>query len=500
MARRRVLVQMPAVRAVKTDIPARLDRLPWSRWHWLVVVALGTAWALNGLDVTVAAAVGPVLTEWQTLGLPGWEVGMAAAIYILGAVLGALYFGYLSEALGRKKPLVIALSVFTVGAFASALSWSFWSFALFRFITGFGIGGEYTVINAAIVELIPARVRGRSSLAINGSFWIGGMVGAAVTIPLLDPRLLPHSIGWRAALGVGLILLFALLLIRRWVPESPRWLMARGRLAQANVALGSIEQQVQRDERLRRLPRPGSSISLHPYGPLGWGDVASTLFRLYPKRFLLVFSLMAGQAFLYNSIFFTYGLVLTTFYGVSAGSVGIYLVFFALGSVLGPWTLGRLFDTVGRKPVIAATYVISGALLAATGYLFNLGILNAATQTAAWSVTFFFASAGASAAYLTASEIFPMELRTASFAVVYAMGTAIGGLAGPLLFGALIQTGSSRELSYGYLVGAGLMVAAGVVELLVGVDTERRSLESIARPLSAMDHRWVQREYGRRVA
>ncbi len=471
----------------KTDIPARMDRLPWSRWHWLVVLALGITWILDGLEVTIVGAVASVLTTKAALNINAQEVGLAAAIYILGAVSGSLFFGYLTDRLGRKKLFMITLGVYLVATGATAISWSFWSFALFRFFTGTGIGGEYAAINSAIDELIPARVRGWTDLAINGSYWIGTIFGSIASIFLLNPKLIADTLGWRLCFAIGPVLAFAILIVRRYVPESPRWLMTHGREQEAEEVVRQIEGDVEKDTG-EPLPEPTEPpLTIHPRKSIGFGSIAKTMWQHYRKRSVLGLSLMIGQAFLYNAIFFTYGLVLTTFYKVPNSHVGYYLIAFAVGNVLGPYTIGRLFDSIGRRFMITSTYIVSAVLLAITGYMFTLGMLNAITQTICWCVVFFFASCGASAAYLTVSEVFPLEIRSLAIAFFYSIGTAAGGISGPILFGALIQTKSRENVFIGYLIGAALMAAAGLVELFIGVSAERKSLESIARPLTAVD-------------
>lgn len=471
----------------KTDVPARMDRLPWSRWHWLVVIALGITWILDGLEVTIVGAVAPVLTTRAALHLNAQEVGLAAAIYIAGAVLGSLFFGYLTDRLGRKKLFMITLGVYLVATGATALSWSFWSFAAFRFFTGSGIGGEYAAINSAIDELIPARVRGWTDLAINGSYWIGTIFGSIASIFLLNPKLIADTIGWRVCFALGPVLAFAIIIVRRFVPESPRWLMTHGREQEAEQIVSQIESEV-RQYTGEELPEPTERpIVIHPRKSMGFGYIAKTMWENYRSRSVLGLSLMIGQAFLYNAIFFTYGLVLTTFYHVPNSHVGYYLIAFAVGNVLGPYTIGRLFDSIGRRFMISATYIVSAVLLAITGYMFTKGLLNATTQTIAWCIVFYFASCGASAAYLTVSEVFPLETRSLAIAFFYSVGTAAGGISGPIIFGALIQTQSRHNVFIGYLIGAVLMAAAGLVEVFLGVSAERKSLESIARPLSAVD-------------
>ena len=472
--------------AVETNIPARMDRLPWSRWHWLIVAGLGITWILDGLEVTIVGALASVLTEKGTLALTESQIGFAATIYLLGGILGALFFGYLTDRLGRKRLFMITLGLYLVSTVATAFSWSFLSFVAFRFLTGAGIGGEYAAINSAIDELIPARVRGWADLAINGSWWIGTAVGAASTLVLLNPSYFAHSIGWRLCFGLGAVLGLAILMVRRILPESPRWLMTHGKMEEAERVVKSIETDVAGKSGVENLPQPEGSIKIQQRGSIGFGYIARVMWTEYRQRATLGMALMISQAFMYNAIFFTYALVLSKFYKVPSSSVGLYLLPFALGNFLGPLTIGRLFDVVGRRAMIAITYAISGLLLAVTAYLFAQGSLNATTQTIAWSVIFFFASASASSAYLTVSEVFPMEMRAMAIAFFYAIGTAAGGLFAPWLFGILIGTHDKNILSLGYYAGAVLMLIAAGCEVVIGVKAERRALEAIAAPLSVV--------------
>jgi MFS family permease len=469
---------------IETNIPQRLDRLPWSRFHWLVVVALGITWILDGLEVTLTGSVAGVLQSRDGLGLSDDQIGQAASFYLAGAVLGALGFGYLTDRLGRKKLFFVTLGLYLAATAATAFSWNALSFMVFRFLTGAGIGGEYAAINSAIQELIPARFRGRTDLAINGSYWFGAAAGAGVTVFLLDPRLFPPDIGWRVAFGTGAVLGLGILLLRRFLPESPRWLMIHGDVPGAEAIVGEIEERV-RDSAGKLPPVPEGHLRLHVQGHVGLGAVAVALFRTYPRRALLGLALMGAQAFLYNAIFFTYALVLGRFFQVSAGKVGLYLLPFSITNALGPLLLGPLFDTWGRKPMIAATYAISGLVLAAGGWMFAQGGLSAVTLTALFSVVFFFASPAASAAYLTVGESFPLETRAMAIAIFYALGTAVGGVAGPVVFGHLIGAGGRIPLFHGYLFAAALMVGAALIELALGLKSERQSLESVAAPLAS---------------
>ncbi|HEY0836258.1 MAG TPA: MFS transporter [Azospirillum sp.] len=470
-------------RLVRTDVPARLDRLPWGRFHGLVVVALGITWILDGLEVTIAGAIAGALTESPSLRFTEADVGAVGSAYILGAVLGALFFGYLTDRMGRKKLFFITLAVYGTATFANAFAWDFWSFAAFRFLTGAGIGGEYAAINSAIQELIPARYRGRTDLGINGSFWIGAALGAVGAIVLLAPGFLPPDMGWRFAFGIGGALAIVIIFLRSFLPESPRWLMVHGRIEEAERIVDAIESRVRAETGAPLPATPGRPITLDMSRDTTMPAVARALFTHYRRRSILGLSLMTAQAFFYNAIFFTYALILTRFYGVPASAVGWYILPFALGNFAGPLLLGPLFDTVGRKPMIAGTYAVSGILLAFTGVLFQQGLLTAVTQTMAWSVIFFFASAAASSAYLTVSESFPLEARATAIALFYALGTALGGVIAPWFFGRLIATGDPGQILIGYLIGAGLMVAAAGVELVLGVAAERKSLETVAAPL-----------------
>ena len=473
-------------KAVRTNIPARMDRLPWSRWHWLVVISLGITWILDGLEVTIIGSIAGVLGETQTVHFSTVQIASAGTAYLIGAVVGALFFGRMTDRYGRKMLFMITLGVYLVATIATAFTFSFIWFAACRFFTGTGIGGEYAAINSAIDELIPARVRGHVDLAINGTWWVGTAAGAGLTVVLLNPHLFPVDIGWRLCFGMGAILGLAVIFVRRYVPESPRWLMMHGRFEEAEQIVGMIENEVMKEDHITSLPEPQGSMMMRPVGTVSYGRIARTMLKEYPTRSLLGFSLMVGQAFLYNAIFFTYGLVLTTFYHIPGSTIGLYLIPFAIGNIIGPLTIGRLFDTIGRRQMISFTYIISGVLLTITGWLFLQGALNAVTQTICWSIIFFFASAGASSAYLTVSEVFPLEIRALAIALFYAIGTGAAAVA-PLLFGALIQSGRPIEVFYGDLFGAALMAGAGVIAIFFGVKAERQSLESIARPLSFVD-------------
>ncbi len=467
---------------IDTDIPARLDRLPWARWHWLVVVALGITWILDGLEVTIVGSLGSVLQEPSTLGLSARAIGWSATSYIAGAICGALFFGRLTDRLGRKKLFLVTLGVYLGATALTATSWSFASFAFFRALTGFGIGGECAAMNSAIDELLPARVRGFADIALNGTYWIGAALGALASAVLLDPRVVGHALGWRLAFGLGAVLGFSILFIRRLLPESPRWLLVHGRAAEAEEVVGEIEKTVMRQKGLTSLPPPHGLVRINIRPHTSIGDVARILGGPYRRRTALGLGLMISQAFFYNAVFFTYALVLATFYGVAPERVGLYIVPFAVGNFLGPLTIGRLFDSIGRRPMIAVTYATSAVMLLITGALFARGLLTATSQTILWSVIFFVASSAASSAYLTVSEVFPLEIRAMAIAVFYAVGTGVGGLLAPALFGSLIETKSRSAVFGGYAIGALLMLGGAAVAWLYGVKAERRSLEELALP------------------
>jgi MFS family permease len=471
---------------IDTDIPSRLDRLPWSTFHTLVVVELGITWILDGLEVTLAGSVAAALQDSPSLHLTAPDVGAAASAYLLGNIFGGLTFGWLTDKFGRKRLFTITLGLYLTATAATACAWGFGSYAVFRFLTGAGIGGEAAAINSAIQELIPARFRGWTDLSINGSFWIGAALGAAGTLVLLAPGFLPPDVGWRVAFGIGAILGLGILLLRQFIPESPRWLMVHGRLDVAEGVVGDIERRVLAGGKTP-LRSTGERIRLNPVYSTPLRTVVRTLAITYRRRAILGVVLIAAQAFFYNAIFFTYALVLHRFYNIASGRVGLYLLPFALGNFTGPLLLGRFFDTVGRKTMIAGTYGLTGLLLAGAAVLFALDVLDATTQTLAWSVIFFFASAAASAAYLTVSESFPLEIRALAIAIFYATGTLLGGVAAPWVFGRLIATGERANVVWGYMFAAALMVGAACVEIRLGIAAERRPLETVAPPLSRVD-------------
>ncbi|MGW0841469.1 MFS transporter [Streptomyces sp. NPDC002787] len=471
---------------ITTAVPARLDRLPWSRWHWTIVIGLGTVWILDGLEVTVVGNIAGRLSE-EGSGLPitsAQVTGIAAALYVAGACTGALFFGRMTDRFGRKKLFMVTLAVYLAATALTAVSFSSWWFFLFRFLTGFGIGGEYAAINSAIDELIPSKYRGRVDIVINGSFWLGAIGGSLLSIVALNTDLFPANVGWRLTFALGVVLGLVILLVRRNVPESPRWLLIHGKEQEAERLVGEVEEQVEAEQG-RPLPAAGREMTIHQRKSVGFGMIARTVFSQYRRRAVLGFSLFIGQAFLYNAITFGFGAILTTFYDVPTSDTGYYFAVIAAGNLLGPLLLGKLFDTVGRKIMISSTYLLSGVLLFGTAWLFDRGSLDEVTLTACWCVVLFFASAGASSAYLTVSEVFPMETRAMAIAFFYAIGTAAGGISGPLIFAELTKSGVVADTVLAFQIGAGLMCAAGLVAAFLAVRAERRSLEDIAEPLSA---------------
>jgi MFS family permease len=480
--------EAPAPGVIRSLIPARIDRLPWSPYHTRMVVALGVAWILDGLEITVASAVVERLTEEDTLALSTTQVGLIASVYLAGEVVGALFFGRLSDKLGRRKLFMITLAVYLIGSgltaltLGNSLAWVGFLY-LTRFIAGMGIGGEYAAINSAIDELIPARFRGRVDIAVNGTYWAGALLGTLGTFIFLNA--MEPGVGWRLAFLLGPVLGIVILFVRRHLPESPRWQIMHGHEEEAEKTIDFIEHEVEQGGRpLPKVPDE-KAIDLTPAENIGYFALARVLFKEYPRRAIYGASLMITQSFLYNAIFFTYALVLGNFYGVDSGTVPLFLIAFAVGNLAGPLTIGHLFDTIGRKKMIAGTYILSGVLLAVTAFLFRADVLNATTQTIAWAVIFYFASAGASSAYLTVSEIFPQEVRAKAIAVFFALAQIFGTF-GPFIYSALIGKGEDRTpLFYGYLLGASVMILGGLIAAFIGIAAENKSLEDVATPFAA---------------
>jgi len=476
----------PMVDCIETNIPARLDRLPWSRWHVMVVVALGITWLLDGLETNLAGSLAGILKREDTLGFTDAQLGLSSTYYLAGSVAGALVFGYLTDRWGRKKLFTITILLYLSATAATAFSWDFTTFTFFRALTGAGIGGEYAAVNSAIDELIPARLRGHVDLTINSTFWGGAALGSGASLLLLNSGILAPTLAWRLSFIIGAAIGIVVLALRRHVPESPRWLMIHREKSEGEAVINEIERKAAGD-RVRELPPANETIKLAVRKTTPIREIWNAMVKEHPRRSLLGFALMVSQAFFYNAVLFTYGLVLLRYYGVSAEKLGLFLVPLALGNWLGPIIMGRLFDTVGRKPMIAATYIGSGILLAVTAWLFRIGVLTAFTQAVCWSVTFFVASSAASAAYLTVSEIFSLEIRAVAISIFYACGTLVGGVAGPALYGYIVGTGSRSFLFWGYIAGAVIIAIGGLFELWLGINAERQSLEHVALPLACRD-------------
>jgi MFS family permease len=473
------------VSPTRSTVPARMDRLPWSRFHWRVVIALGITWVLDGIEITIAGSIAARLRDERTLGFTASEVGLTASIYLLGEVVGALVFGRLADKLGRRKLFILTLGIYLVGNALTAFSMNFAFFAITRFVAGTGIGGEYAAINSAIDELIPAKQRGHTDLAINGTYWLGAMIGAAANLAFLNPDLFGIDFGWRLGLLVGPVIGVAIWGLRRHIPESPRWLLTHGHPEEADRVVSGIEREIEAGGARLEPVGDDQAIEVHRREDVGYGELARILFRDYRTRSFLGFMLMVTQSFLYNAIFFTYALILADFYGIGGGAVAYFVFPFAVGNLLGPLILGRFFDTVGRRIMIGGTYCTSAVILFITGWLFRAGALNAVTQTVLWVVIFFIASAAASSAYLTVSEIFPIEMRAQAISFFFAISMFFGGVIAPWLFATLIGSGQRGSVFIGYTVGAVLMFLGGLTAFVWGVNAERRSLEQIATPLSA---------------
>ncbi len=473
-------------RPVRSLVPARMDRLPWTRFHWLVVVGLGVSWILDGLEIQIVSQAG-----YQTaLHLSNAQVGAAGSVYLAGQVVGALVFGRITDKLGRRKLFILTLAVYLIASGLAGFSWDLWSLLVFRFIAGAGIGGEYTAINSAIDELIPSHYRGRVDIAVNGTYWAGAALGASANLYLLSSSV-PSNLGWRLGFFIGPVIGIVIIFLRRTIPESPRWLMTHGRNDEAERIVDEIEARVEAQGVHLEPVDDSKALEVTQVDQVSYLRLAKVFFGEYPRRSVLGFSMMVTQAFLYNAIFFTYALVLQHFYGVSKSGTSYYFFPFAIGNLLGPLLLGHLFDTVGRRKMILFTYGLSGVLLLVSAYFFHAGSLNATTQTAFWCVIFFFASAGASAAYLTVSEIFPLELRGQAISFFFAISQGAGGVVAPFLFGHLIGGAHNANpnrtpLSWGYVIGGMIMIIGGLVAWFCGVDAERKSLEDIATPLSVV--------------
>jgi MFS family permease len=486
-------------KAIPSLVPARMDRLPWTRFHWMIIVGLGVSWILDGLEIQLVSLVGNVLKEPSTLHLTTAQVGLLASIYLAGEVVGALVFGRLTDKWGRRNLFIITLMIYLVASGLAGLSWDFWSIALCRFVAGTGIGGEYAAINSAIDELIPSKYRGRVDIGINGTYWAGALIGSAVGLVLLNQNIVPIEWGWRLCFLIGPVMGLIIIYVRRHIPESPRWLMTHGKVEEAERTVDAIEETVRQQCVELREVSEDEAIYVIDYPPVTYREIARVMLRDYRSRSFLGFSMMVTQAFLYNAIFFTYALVLKAYFGLSDSSIALYFFPFAIGNLAGPLLLGHLFDTIGRRKMILTTYAISGVVLFITALLFNAGVLNAASLTGLWCVVFFFASAGASSAYLTVSEIFPIELRGQAIAFFFAISQLTGGVLAPFLFASLIGEGENPArgpLTVGYIVGAGVMLLGGLIAWFFGVDAEGQSLENVAKPLSARERSGATRFQG----
>jgi len=464
----------------------RLDRLPWSRWHTRIIIALGTSWLLDGLEVTIVGSLAGILQSKAGLRLTDQQVTGAATTYLAGAVLGALVFGYLTDRLGRRKLFLVTLSTYSLATIATAISWNFFSFSIFRFFTGFGIGGEYAAINSAVDELVPGKLRGTVDLIVNGTFWLGAIAGS-VAATLLLAGFLPMNTGWRYAFGLGGTLGIGVFILRLYVPESPRWLMLRGYEKQADDIVSDIERRVSHGHPDQLAPMEGEKLRIRVRDRTPLREILRNMAGENRERSILGLVLMGSQAFFFNAVFFSYALVVKTFFHVSNRDLPLHLLPFAVASFLGPLTLGPLFDKIGRKPMITATYATAGIFLAALLYPFASGVLGVLGMQVVFSIIFFVASSAASAAYLTVSEIFPLEMRAFAIAIFYSLGTAVGGVGAPILFGYLIATNSRVNVALGYGLGAVLMIAGAICEHLIGIEAAGRSLESISKPLQSVD-------------
>jgi MFS family permease len=463
-------------------VPARMDRLPWTRFHWMVIVGLGVSWILDGLEIQIVSNAG-FATEFH---MNAAAVGWVGTIYLIGEVVGALVFGRLSDKLGRRKLFILTLAIYLVGSAIAGLSPAIWFLLLFRFIAGLGIGGEYAAINSAIDELIPSKYRGHVDIAINGTYWGGAALGAVANLFFLNTDYFNHNLGWRLAFFIGPVLGLIIIFLRRHIPESPRWLMTHGHAKEAEKTVDDIEARIEADgHKLAPVPQ-SKALEVQATGSVPFLTIARVLFSKYPKRTLVGASMMITQSFLYNAIFFTYVLVLENFYHVPEAQTPYYFFPFAIGNLLGPLVLGRLFDSWGRRQMIFLTYGLSAVVLAVSAFLFSIHAMDATTQVVFWCVAFFFASAGASSAYLTVSEIFPLELRSQAISYFFALAQIFGAIA-PALYGALIGDGKhTGPLTFGYYLGAGIMLVGGIIALIFGVDAARKGLETVTDPISVV--------------
>jgi MFS family permease len=451
-----------------------------------VVAVLSVTWLLDGLEGSLGGSLAGALKGSSGLSFTDGELGLISSFYLAGAVAGALIFGYLADRFGRRKLFTWTLLLYVCATAATGLSWNLFGFTLFRVLTGAGIGGEYAAINSAVDEIVPARLRGRIDLWINGTFWVGIILGGVACTVFLSPLMFRNELGWRLAFFTGVPLGVLVLFMRRYIPESPRWLIAHGGTNAAELVMASIESSVARQFGKRAIAC--DSIRLPVYAESTFRRALRLVVGPYRRRSLLCFGLMAAQAFFYNSVFFSLALVLLRYYGLPAARVGFFFIPIAAANCLGPMLLGPLFDTIGRKRMIAATYCASGVLLFVGSWLFYADRLTLVSQVAWWSAIFFFASTAASSAYLTVSEVFPQEIRASAIAIFYAFGTIAGGVFGPLIFGRILGSGTRGLLFVGYGFGALVMVATGLAQARWGIAAERRSLEELTRMTGDLKH------------
>ena len=463
--------------ALETNIPLRLDRLPWSRWHLRIVIALGITWLLDGLEGGVGGSLSGALKQPGTLGFSDAQLGLSSTFYLLGTVLGALFFGYLADRCGRRKLFLWTLTVYVCATCLTAFSWNLLTFTLCRTLTGAGIGGEYAAITSAVDELIPARLRGTIDMIINSTFWIGVMLGTLVATTFLSDHVFGLRLGWRLAFFSGLPIALVVLYLRRHLPESPRWLLTHGDRNQAEIVTREIEALASQGGKIL------TPVTATVHIPRGSTDVLRNTAHLFtgPRkgRAILCLGIMIAQSFFYNSVFFSTSLVLLRFYGVSAAHVGYIFLPIALTNFLGPALLGRFFDTIGRRIMVSASFCLTGIVFLIASVLFETGRLGVVSQVAWWAAAFFFAASAAGSAYLTTSELFPQQVRATAIAFFYAAGTLFGGVLGPVIFGTLLNRGIRRHIVYGYIATAIVMILAGIAQAIWGVSAEGKPLEDV---------------------
>jgi MFS family permease len=463
--------------AFESNIPPRLDSLPWSRWHLRIAIALGITFLLDGLEGGVGGSISGALKSVTTLHFTDAQLGIASTGYLAGTVVGAFIFGFLADVYGRKSLFLWTLALYVCATAATALSWNLFSFTLCRALTGAGIGGEYTAITSAIDELIPARVRGAANLMIGATFWLGVILGSLVAVATLSDSLLGLRYGWRIAMLSGIPIALVVLYLRRYLPESPRWLLTRGRSTEAEAIVIQIEAAVASETGL--LPVVTKTVTILPTTINPLRKLSLLLHKKHRGRAVLCLGLTMAQSFFYNSVFFSSTLILLRFYGVSPAHAGVLFLPIAFTNFFGPIVMGRLFDSIGRRTMISLNFILTGLVFGTSSVLFLHGHLSTTAQVAWWTASFFFASAAAGSAYLTTSELFPQQIRASAIAVFYALGTLLGGVLGPAVFGSLLNKGARTPIFYGFLASASVMVCAGIAQAIWGVVAERKPLEEI---------------------